>query len=265
MSTTSRTIERDGARIAYDVAGQGPAVVLGHSLLCGRWMWRDIAPALATSHTVINIEVRGHGESTAPRPFSFADLVADWAAILDREGIDRAALVGLSMGGMTAMRFALAFPDRVAKLALLDSNADRERLAKRAQYGVLVWLYRRLGMRRPLADRVAPIMLGATTLRERPELVRDLIDQVARHDREPLIRAIRCVVDRADEPPIERIGAPALILVGEEDRATPPALSEKMHRRMPGSKLVRIPGAGHLSAFERPDAVLAHLAPFLAA
>ncbi|NOY89623.1 MAG: 3-oxoadipate enol-lactonase, partial [Deltaproteobacteria bacterium] len=61
-------IERDGARVAYDVlGGEGPWLLLGHSLLCGRFMWDDVLPSLTSSYRVINVELRGHGESSAPR------------------------------------------------------------------------------------------------------------------------------------------------------------------------------------------------------
>lgn len=258
------TLERQGASIRYEVSGEGPAVLLGHSLLCGRWMWDGVAPRLAERHRVINLEFRGHGGSTAPAPFTLDDLVDDQLAVLDAEGVERAALVGLSMGGMTAMRLALRAPERVGALVLIDSNAAAETRSNRLKYGLLALLYRRLGFNRLLVRSVAPIMLGRTTVASRPELVERLAARVREHQREPLIRAIRAVVGRTATGGLEAIRHPTLVMVGDEDRATPPPRSEDIHRRIPGARLLRIPEAGHLSAFEQPDLVAAATLDFLA-
>src|SRR5689334_9659767 len=100
-------LERGGARILYEVSGDGPPLLLGHSLLGDSLMWELVAPELARTLRVINVNARAHGGSTAPSPFTLEDLADDWLAILDREKIDKAVLCGLSMGGMTAMRLAL--------------------------------------------------------------------------------------------------------------------------------------------------------------
>ncbi|MCA9676593.1 MAG: alpha/beta fold hydrolase [Kofleriaceae bacterium] len=259
------TIQRGGSSIYYEVTGTGPAIVLGHSLLCDVEMWRGVAPALAAHHTVINVEARGHRRSTAAAPFTLEDLAADWLAILDREGIDRAVLCGLSMGGMTAIRLALVAPTRVAAMILIDSNGDREEPAKRAQYAAMGAIYRRLGMLRPLARRTATIMLGRTTLARRPGMVDELRAVVANHDRRQIPRALRAVFGRG--PILDRLGAiacPTLVLVGDEDRATPVVKSERLASAIPGARLEIVPEVGHLSALEDPAAILARIEPFLA-
>ena len=254
----------DGARIHYEVSGSGPAVVLGHSLLCDTEMWRGVAPRLAERHRVINVEVRGHRRSTAPAPFSLEDLAGDWLAILDKEGVDRAFLVGLSMGGMTAMRLALRSPARVAGMVLIDSNADPEERGKRAQYAVMAAIYRRFGLVRPLARRTASIMLGRTSLRERPHLIDELVETVGRHPREQVTHALQAVFGRGDlRPRLPEIGAPTLVLVGAEDAATPPSKSEHIRDGIAGARIEVIDGAGHLSALEVPDAIVARVAAFL--
>jgi len=257
-------IEREGARIAYDVLGsEGPCVLLGHSLLCARFMWDDVLPALSSRFRVINVEVRGHGESTAPSAFQLEDLAEDWRAILDAEGVTRASLVGLSMGGMTAMRFALRYPERVNSMALLDTSADAETRLNRLKYKGLVAIYRRLGFTDSLAKQITPIMFGERTRRSRPELLEKLVTEMRRHDRTQLIRAISAVNGRADLDGLESIRVPTRVLVGEDDAATPPHRSEAIARRVPRATLARISGAGHLSAMERPSEVLEALLPFL--
>jgi len=257
------TFERNGARIAYDVTGDGPVVILGHSLLCGRWMWSRVVPRLAEHYKVVNAEFRGHGESTTPGAFGFDEMVDDWLALLDEVGADKAALVGLSMGGMTGMRLALKAPERVGALVLLDSSANREPFFKRIKYGIMMALYRRLGFNKLLVKSIAPIMYGATTMKSRPELIDELADGIRAHDRDQLLHVIRAVVYRGEMGAIEAIDAPTLVMVGEQDKATPPARSEEMQQRIPGARLIRIPAAGHLSAMEQPDRVAEATLEFL--
>jgi pimeloyl-ACP methyl ester carboxylesterase len=258
-------LTHDGATIHSEVSGAGPAILVGPSLMCDADMWRGVAPRLAERHTVINVEVRGHRRSTAPAPFTLEDLGGDWLAILDREGIDRAFLVGLSMGGMTAMRLAMRAPQRVAGMVLIDSNADIEERAKRAQYAAMVAIYKRFGIFGLLARRTASIMLGQTTIATRRHLIDELQETVARHPRDQLPRAIRAVFSRGDLiPRLGEITCPTLVLVGAEDKATPPVKSEHIHAGIAGSRLQVLDGVGHLSALEDPDAVSAPVLAFLA-
>ncbi len=140
------TIERLGATVAYTVSGKGPPVILGHSLFCTRSMWENVLPALEDEYTFVNVELRGHGESTADAEFTIWDLADDWAAILDKEGFASAIAGGLSTGGMTAMRLVLRAPERVNGLALLDTSSGREHGVDRVKNSILAWGYEKLGI-----------------------------------------------------------------------------------------------------------------------
>jgi len=241
------TLERDGARIHYEVSGNGPAIVLGHSFLCDTHMWDGVAPALAERYRVINVDFRGHGSSTAPAAHTLDDLAADWRAILDREGIARAALVGLSMGGMTAMRLALATPERVAGLALLDTSADPEPPTKRVQYRFMAGLERRFG-HIAVIDAIEPrIMMGATTRRSRRDLYEREAARLKRVDVNALYWTSRAVFDRVSiASRLGDIRCPTLVMVGAEDVATTPAKSRRLAAGIPGARLVELPGAGQI-------------------
>lgn len=257
-------LRRDGATIYYEVSGDGPALILGHSLLCDVTMWRAVAPRLAERYRVINVEVRGHHRSTAPAPFTLEDLAGDWLAILDHEQVKRAFLVGLSMGGMTAMRLALRAPERVAGMVLLDSDANVEERGKRLQHAFMGQLYRRFGLLKMLERRVMKLMYGQTALAEQPALTDVLREIVARHDRAQLPHAIKAVFGRG--PILDRLGAidtPTAVLCGAEDLATPPVKSEQTAAAIRGATLEMIPRAGHLSALEQPDVVTAKIRAFL--
>lgn len=252
---------RDGAQIYYEITGDGPVVVLGHSLLADVEMWRGVAPRLAERYTVINIEVRGHRRSTAPGPFSLEDLAGDWLAILDHHEIKKAFFVGLSMGGMTALRLALRAPEMVGGLVLIDSNGDVEERLKRLQYGAMAAIYERFGMNPLIERRTAQIMLGKAA---RARLTPVLRETIARHDRTQVARAIRAVFRRG--PILHRlaaIDAPTFVLCGDDDTATPPIKSERLAAAIRGARLELLPGAGHLSALEQPDAVADRVLAFL--
>ena len=258
------TIKRPGAQVYYEKSGAGPVVVLGHSLLCDGRMWDEVVAALARDFTVINTDFRGHRNSTTTRAYRLSELADDWLAILDHEGIERAALCGLSMGGMAAMRAAVTAPERVAGLVLLDSNADRDDLIGRLRFRVMAQLYRRLGLFGGLERKIAGLMLGRTTLRERPEIAARLGRWMREQEPRQLVRAIHAVVGRRSiSAELAAIECPTMILVGQEDLATPPACSRHLHAAIAGSTLELIAGAGHLTALETPAPVIARMQGFL--
>jgi 3-oxoadipate enol-lactonase len=257
-------IERDGAHVHYEVSGEGPPLLLGHSLFCDGRMWEDVVPALSRRFRVHNIDVRGHGRSTWTEPFTLEDLAGDWIALMDREQIDRALLCGLSMGGMTAMRLALAHPDRVNALALLDTSADAEPSIDRVAYLILAELQRVTGIVRPFAPIIERKMFGRTTRRERPDVVARGMGRILERDVRGFYPAFQAVFRRNSiHARLAELRCPTLVLVGEEDAATPPRRSERIAKAVPGAQLVRIARAGHLSPLEQPAQVEQALLEFL--
>ncbi len=258
---TDRQITRGGTELVYDIGGSGPTVVLGHSLFCDRSMWSGVVPRLREKFTVINVGLRGHGESSAEDAFTVWDLADDWLAILEAESIEKAALCGLSTGGMTAMRFAVRNPDRTCGLALIDTDADAEEsLWKRFQYTALGALYRRTGII-PVRT-LAKAMFAPKTVAAKSPLVADLIELMRGHDRQQLGRAMKAVFGR-DSVDVSSVTVPTLVVVGEHDAATPPHRSRKLADAITGATLEVIPGAGHLTALEMPDALASLVLPFL--
>lgn len=254
-------IERPNASVAYDIVGSGPTVLLGHSLFCTRSMWDGVIHDLRDEYRFINVELRGHGDSTASGPFTLDDLVHDWLAILDREAVDQAILCGLSTGGMTAMRLALRFPDRVRGLALLDTNAGRQPYGERLQYAVLSWAYRHLGFLPEKA--VLRGMFSPHTIRNRPDITGPFLQLVRDFDRPQLGRAMGAVFGRSavDLAPLK---CPTLVIVGEHDHSTPPPCALAIAKTVRGARLETVAGAGHLTTVEQPKAVAGLLRPFFA-
>jgi len=246
----------------------GTPVVFWHSLLCDGGMWRAQVDALTGRARTVVIDAPGHGRSAPTQaPYDMNDCVEAALSVLDALGIERCRWVGLSWGGMVGMRLALRAPGRIERLALLDTNADAETREKLPSYRIMALLARLFGPFPLLLDRVVPIFFAPASVESRPELVETFRSRLGAMDRASLVHALDAVMfSRRDiRPALGSIACPTLVLVGDEDVATPPIRSEDIAARIPGAKLVRIPRAGHLSAWEQPGAVNAHLLPFLEA
>lgn len=241
-----------------DVRGEGRPIVLWHSVLCDGSMWSTIPEELARTHRVINVDAPGHGRSSPVRgAYTMDDCVDAAVAVLDACGVDRAIWCGLSWGGMVGMRLALRSPQRIAALALIDTNADREVPEKLPSYRVMAAITRLLGPIPPILDRIEPIYFSPSSLHPRRPIVDAFRAGVAAMDRESVRRVLDAVIFGRDDvrPKLHRIQAPTLVVVGADDVATPRQRSLDIASRIPGARLVEIPRAGHLSAWEQPDAV----------
>jgi pimeloyl-ACP methyl ester carboxylesterase len=257
-------IEHLDQRIFYEESGSGPAIVLGHSFFCSGEMWRYQVPALAESHRVIIPDYRGHGRSSPLREdLDVYDLVDDSVALLDHLGIEEAVWVGLSVGGMTAMRAALRHPERVRALILIDTDADAERTWVKLKSRSMGAGSRLVGLR-PFLPAVVNGMFGRTTCRENQPLVEEWRGRFAAADPESIRRFLEMLMCRDSVVSrLSEIGVPSLVIVGSEDRALPKVLSEKIDAGLPDSKLVEIPLAGHLCTLEQPETVTAAMLDFL--
>jgi len=261
-------IDHRGQTIHFDEHGSGPAVVLGHSFLCSGDMWREQVPALAERYRVLNLDLRGHGRSgPVAGPFTLYDAVGDVLAVLDHLRIDRAVWCGLSIGGMVALRAALAAPDRVRALVLLDSDAGPEAALKKLKYSAMGLVARLVGFS-PVRSAVSRLMFGATTRRDQPELVAEWEATADSLHIPSVLKVLDALVSR--DSLLERlpeIPVPALVMVGDEDRSLPPPHSRRIHaglsRRPPEPTLPPTPDSpqqsGPLGAAEQaPEQALHH-------
>ncbi|HEY8090089.1 MAG TPA: alpha/beta fold hydrolase [Polyangiaceae bacterium] len=253
--------ERGVAKRAGDAA-----IVMWPSLLFDGGMWREQVEPLAALGRVVVFDPPGHGKSEVPPPFSLEDNADAMLDALGERSVDRAVFVGLSWGGMLAMRMALQHASRVKALALFDTSAEPEERARAVKYRLFVSVSRRFGLPPSLLDsQIVPLFYAERTRRERPELVERFVRAANGFPREGTARAsLAVVVHRKDIlPKIDAIRVPTLVVCGEEDRATEPVHSERIVARIPGARLALIPGAGHVSALEQPRAVNDVLVPFV--
>ena len=257
-------LKRPGASLAYEVAGDGPAVVLVHGFGLDMRMWDPQVPALASSFRVVRYDCRGFGASGPFDPAVPYTHAGDLLALMDHLGIDRAVLVGLSFGGRVVTQTALAAPERVAGLVLLDAVLDgvpwdpasAEALDQAGR------LARERGL---LAGRAAwlahPLFTPAS---QRPELAASLSAMVAAYPGQHWIGDDPH--DRDDERPLDvldRLTMPALVAVGEQDVPCFREMSAIMAERIPRAELHVIADAGHMINMEQPGAVSDLLLAFL--
>lgn len=250
----------------FEERGAGEPVLFLHGLTWDHTMWDAQVESLASDYRCIALDFIGHGRTPdIDHDYSFWDLASYVARFLDELGVPSAHVVGLSMGGMTAMRLALRHPARVRSLALLDTDAGAEDAARAAGYHQLAEGVVAQGWE-PFADQVAAILFGQPFL-ESPQNREMVRAKFAANPRESIARrALRCVTQRDDiRGQLGQITVPTTVIVGELDIATPPEKSEAIAAAIPGARLVRISGAGHMSPLEAPEAVTAALREHLAA
>jgi 3-oxoadipate enol-lactonase len=248
-------------RVSYTASGpaDAPVVVLANSLGATRGMWDPQVPALAERYRVLTYDTRGHGETPAPPgPYTLDDLVDDVVALLDEVGAERAHLVGVSLGGMVALRMAVREPRRVHRLVLLCTSAStdagpfRERAAAVRQGGTA-----------PLAATVVSRWVTPAFAAEHPEVVRRLEEMVAGCDDEGYAACCEVVADVELRADLQLITAPTLVVSGAEDQALPPEHQRVVAEGIPGAQLLTLSPAAHIPTVEQPvqvtGAILGHL------
>ncbi len=263
------TLELNGTTLYYEDTGPGSTgevIVFSHGLLWGTELFAPQIQALRSRYRCIAWDHRGQGKSAADHRHAIGMELVWQDAVLLLEALCRGTRVhfcGLSMGGFVGMRMASRRPDLLRSLILIETSSEPEPLANLGRYRLLTRVVRLLGAR-VVKRSVARIMLGETILTDpgRRSEVGRLTQLMTR--RTDIWRAVNGVIDRAgihDE--LARIALPTLVLVGDEDRATPRAKSEKIASAIAGATLVQIARAGHSSTVEEPAAVTAALESFL--
>lgn len=249
-------LPRCGLTAAYDEAGTGLPVVLLHGFPFDRGMWEpQLAPLAAAGFRVLAPDFPGMGRTAAgTEPFAI-DGAGDFvAAVLDALGVARAVVGGLSMGGYAAMAFARRHPARLAGLILADTKAAPDDEAGRATRDRLIATAKAEGPG-AIADEMLPKLMGEKARKTNPAAVR-LAETVARRQTvDGIVGALAALRDRPDAAPgLPKVAVPTLVLVGEYDEVTPPLAAARLGALVAGSEVVHIPGAGHLSNVENPDA-----------
>lgn len=249
-----------------DTGGAGAAIVFSHGLLMSSRMFAGQIAALKDRYRCVAYDHRGQGQSSDPggRSHDMDTCFRDAVAVI--EGLDARPchFVGLSMGGFVGMRLAARRPDLLYSLSLLETSAEPEAAENVPKYKTLAFVTNLFGTRM-VVDRVMPILFGRSFMTD-PAMAQARAawrEEIASRPRS-IVRAVRGVIEREgvmDE--ITSIRLPTLVMVGEEDTATPPPKARRIHEHIPGSRLARIAAAGHSSTVEQPAEVSRVLSDFL--
>jgi pimeloyl-ACP methyl ester carboxylesterase len=257
------SVEVEGLRVAYGRAGQGSPLVLLHGGWEDHRIWRPQLEGLAKDFTVVAWDAPGCGRSADPpggwRMADYADCLAAW---LGAVGVERPHVLGLSWGGTLALELYRRHPAVPSSLVLASSYAGwagslpREVVAKR--------LERAIGeLGRPPEEWAAAYIPGFLTDAAPPGLAGEI--EAIMHDLHPEgSRTMLSAMAEADlREVLPRIEVPTLLLYGELDTRSPLDVAEDLHRSIPGSRLVVLPGVGHLASAEQPDEFNAAVRGFL--
>lgn len=253
----------DGVELHYELAGAGPTIAMTHGIGGSGEDFAPILPGLTTHYRVLTWDVRGFGQSDRPKSgYSVARFAADLAGLLDHVGVEKAVVMGTSMGGTITQRFLLDFPDKVSAAVIMSTSSE---VNERARDG---WFRQ--------ADAIEAEGMAAWVRRNRPATHTD--DYLAEHpevleaeerrirnnpDASVYAQVARAVADYNYTAELETVRVPTLVLVGSEDKQTPPGGSVIISRRIPDAELQIIPGYGHSLPREAPDEVVRLVTAFL--
>ncbi|TSA15410.1 MAG: 3-oxoadipate enol-lactonase [Betaproteobacteria bacterium] len=255
-------IGANGIEVNYTVEGDGPWLTMSHSLACNLHMWDEEAKRLSRRFKVLRYDTRGHGGSSAPAgAYTLEMLADDLDALLQALGVQSTHFIGLSMGGMIGQTYALKYPGRFTSLALCDTSSRYPAAAAG------VWAER---IRTVEAQGMEPVV--APTLerwftepfrKARPEVVEKVAAMIRTTPAPGYIGCSHAIPKLDLTARLHEIRCPSVVIVGKDDPGTPVAMAEEIHQALPGSKLVIIPSAAHLSNLEQPEAFNRALSEFL--
>ncbi len=262
---TLRTVS-DTRLWVEDTGGDGPPVIFAHGVLWNTSLFAPQVAVLRDRYRCISYDHRGQGRSDDgdAKSVPIEQVYEDAVALIESLHVGPVHFVGLSMGGFVAMRVAARRPELLRSLTLLDTACTAETAINLPKYWGLNFMAQLFGVG-SVIDPVMQSLFGRTVLSD-PARAGDVAGWRATllGNRRTVVRAMRGVMSRKSVvSEMSRITVPTLIMVGEEDRATPPSKSEQLHALIRGSTLVRVPRAGHSAPVEEPAFVSHALGSFL--
>ncbi len=271
----------DGTRLFWERLGDGPPVMLCDGIACDGFIWKYLRPPLSAAHRVLHWNYRGHGRSGAPvdlHRVGIADHARDLFAVLDAAGVERATLVGHSMGTQVCLEAWRQRPDRVAGLVLMCGSYGR---ITRTFHGTDL-LVHSLPKVIELIDRypalvrtlwsvgpaelfvwVARMAGEVDTLRLRSEDLVPYFEHIATLDPAMFFRMLLEAGRHSAEDALPAVRAPTLVVAAERDTFTPVRYAEQMARQIPDAELLMVPGGSHTAPIEQPTLINQRVLDFL--
>lgn len=250
----------NGQSINYaDSGGDGPAIIWSHGFLMDHTMFDAQVEALSGDYRCIAWDERGFGHTPATAPFTYWDGADDAVALLDHLGIDRAVFAGMSQGGFISLRAALAHPNRVRGLILIDTQAGTEAPENIEAYGGMLQHWLSDAPLGDIGDFVASLILGD------PGLAATWIPIWESRRGEMNEHPGDCLLGRDDiTDRLAEISAPALVIHGDADAAIPLELGQVLADTIPTASIAVMPGGSHAANMTHPAETNEAIASFLA-
>ncbi len=258
--------EAPGFRMAYETHGEGVPLLLINGLGGDRGEWLYQVPAFAERFRVVAFDNRGAGESdTPPGPYSTAQMADDAARLLDALAIDRAHVLGVSLGGMIAQEVALRHPQRVRALVLACTAPGGEGAVHPAPEALAAFARSPAADRETEVRRALPYLYSERYRRERPGEIEAFVRRrvAAEVSVEGHRWQLAAAVGHAAWGRLGTIRAPTLVIAGEDDRLVSAENSRRIAAHVPGGKLVLLPGAPHRFFAENAEAFNREVLSFL--
>ena len=252
--------EVNGQSITYaDSGGDGPAIIWSHGFLMDHTMFDAQVEALSGDYRCIAWDERGFGATPATAPFTYWDGADDAVALLDHLGIEQAVFAGMSQGGFISLRAALAHPDRVRGLVLIDTQAGTEAAENIEAYGGMLQHWLSDAPLGEIGEFVAGLLLGD------PDLAATWIPIWEERRSEMNEHPGNCLLDRDDiTDRLGEIGVPALVVHGDADAAIPLELGQVLADSIPTATIAVMPGGSHAANMTHPTQTNEAIASFLA-
>jgi len=256
----------NGTEIGYELHGKesSPWLTLSHSLACSVRMWDPQIAAFKDRYRILAFDTRGHGASAAPKgAYTLEALADDLKGLLDLLGIKRTHFAGLSMGGMIGQTFALKYPGVFQSLVLADTTSGFPAEAA-PLWAERIRVAETQGMQ-PLVQPTLERWFTEPFRKSHPQVVGRIGALIASTPVAGYVGCSHAIPKINLTAQLKAIKCPVLVICGEQDAGTPPAMARAIHEHAPGSKLVMIPQAAHLSNLEQPQVFTKAMEQFLAA
>jgi 3-oxoadipate enol-lactonase len=244
----------NGLKIHYQIDGNvdstAPWLTLSHSLGCDLSMWDPQIEMLTQHFKVLRFDTRGHGKSSVPAgPYTLDDMALDVHGLLKTLGIQKTHWMGLSMGGMMGQAFVLRFPGIFTSMVLADSTSKRPDNAA-TMWGERIKIAREQGMD-ALVDSTLARWFTEPFRKAQPDIMKRIGDGIRTIQVEGFCGSCAAIAEVNFLDQLHLIDIPVLVMVGDQDHGTPPAMSEQMAANLPNSELVIIKDAAHISNIEQ--------------
>ncbi len=237
----------DQAHLYFDIVGTGKPIMLIHGLGLDHTIWKPLTKKFSNQRQFILPDVRGHGRSTLGTADGTLDQMAgDLVRTLDWLQIDKVILAGHSMGGYITLAFAAKFPDRLAGLALITSNARADSQEKREA--------RVKDARRVLDEGVTFIAASmAPKLTYNKKIASRMHKIIEKNDAEGLSNVLKAIANRKSQlQMLKNLTVPGIAVFGQEDQIAQPGVDTEIYQANPKLKVIHLPGVGHMPMLEQP-------------